>query len=203
MAVPMFLASTPFGWGHASPPSQPDDGGSSSPAAHSASGASDSSVKMHDGLPVSMSEPVLGSTTAPKSESRPGNVLVSMPPNPAVALVPVELVVTPSGVNMRLPTTVPLVSVDATTDPLPSWSGRSIFYTPEVMATPKRLQLEVISLCKLHGYRMQEALYPEEETRPSSVEYAELILIDEADRLKFLPLEQVRDIYDEPALASS
>jgi hypothetical protein len=111
-------------------------------------------------------------------------------------LVPVEFTVTPSGVNMRLPTTVPLLSVDATTDPSPSWSGRSIFYTPEVMATPKRLQLKVISLCKLHGYRMQEARYPEEETRPSSVEYAELILIDEADRLKFLPLEQVRDIYD-------
>jgi len=39
-------------------------------------------------------------------------------------------------------------------------------------------------------------LHPDRDFRWRKVAHTELILIDEADRLKFAPLEQVRDIYD-------
>jgi DNA transposition AAA+ family ATPase len=77
---------------------------------------------------------------------------------------------------------------------LPVW--RSILYTPAVLASPKKLEREITGLCNLHGYHIEEALHPDDETHPFSTSYTELILIDEADRLKLLPLEQVRDIYD-------
>lgn len=75
-------------------------------------------------------------------------------------------------------------------------SWRSILYTPAVLASPKKLEREITSLCNLHGFRIEEALHPDDETHPFSARYTELILIDEADRLKLLPLEQVRDMYD-------
>jgi len=77
---------------------------------------------------------------------------------------------------------------------LATW--RALLYTPAVLASPKRLEREITGLCSLHGYRIDEVLHPDAETHWTGEMATELILIDEADRLKLLPLEQVRDIYD-------
>jgi DNA transposition AAA+ family ATPase len=82
---------------------------------------------------------------------------------------------------------------------------RTIFYTPAVLASPKRLEGEITSLCYLLSLRIEKVLHPEEEDEEEQEfgsllqkppAHTELILIDEADRLKMAPLEQVRDIYD-------
>jgi DNA transposition AAA+ family ATPase len=78
---------------------------------------------------------------------------------------------------------------------LASW--RTIVYTPAVLVSPKRVEREIGRLCSLLNWRIEAALHPDEELPPPTQAYTELILIDEADRLKVLPLEQVRDLYDQ------
>jgi DNA transposition AAA+ family ATPase len=77
---------------------------------------------------------------------------------------------------------------------LATW--RTMFYTPAVLATPKRLEREITSLCLLLSVRIQEHLDPEWDFTLPKPAYTELLLIGEADRLKVPALEQVRDIYD-------
>jgi DNA transposition AAA+ family ATPase len=73
---------------------------------------------------------------------------------------------------------------------------RAVVYTPAVLATPKRLEREITSLCLLLSVRIQEGLDPEWDFSLPKPAYTELLLVDEADRLKVPALEQVRDIYD-------
>lgn len=80
---------------------------------------------------------------------------------------------------------------------------RSILYTPSVTNTPKRVEQEIqaqrLALTYLvrtmQGDMSKESL---EESTPRRLwsDPTELIIIDEADRLKMAALEQVRDIYD-------
>ena len=76
---------------------------------------------------------------------------------------------------------------------------RSIVYTPPVNVTPKRLAEEVDDQRRALDWVVEAALQPDSDElygpRPRRI-YTELLLIDEADRLTVLPLEQVRDIYD-------
>jgi DNA transposition AAA+ family ATPase len=58
------------------------------------------------------------------------------------------------------------------------------------------VEREITGFCNLHGFRIDQALHPDDDTYRPNQTSTELILVDEADRLKLLPLEQVRDIYD-------
>ncbi len=78
---------------------------------------------------------------------------------------------------------------------------RSLVYTPSMTTTPRRLEEDLRSL----GYALHELLLslgrPEDDgacghlPRFVDLETA-LVLVDEADRLKFPTLEQLRDLYD-------
>jgi len=76
---------------------------------------------------------------------------------------------------------------------------RSVFYTASITATPSRISSEIGSLC-LNVKHFAEEVAAAHESRepkyPNSDPQAELIIIDEADRLKSACLEQIRDIYD-------
>jgi DNA transposition AAA+ family ATPase len=80
---------------------------------------------------------------------------------------------------------------------------RSILYTPPVANTPKRVEQEIRALRLALSY-LVETMQPgpspasSEELAPHRMppDPTELIMIDEADRLKTATLEQIRDIYD-------
>jgi DNA transposition AAA+ family ATPase len=81
---------------------------------------------------------------------------------------------------------------------------RCLFYTPAVTVTPKQLEGDLQGLAWDLKLAVEGALNPEEgvpygfkvATAPSRTE---LVLVDEADRLKFPTLEQLRDLYDRSA----
>jgi DNA transposition AAA+ family ATPase len=77
-------------------------------------------------------------------------------------------------------------------------SCRSILYTPSVTTTPKRLGGQVDRLCQALSWAVEEILHPEEPNlyRLQRGEWTELVLVDEADRLKLPALEELRDRYD-------
>jgi hypothetical protein len=75
---------------------------------------------------------------------------------------------------------------------------RSVIYTPTVTITPKQLAADLQGLCLDLELAAALALDPEGDhlsVRPREG-WTELILIDEADRLKTVTLEQLRDLYD-------
>lgn len=93
--------------------------------------------------------------------------------------------------------------------PLPPEMGQcqSIFYTPAVANTPKRVEQEIQTLRLALSYLVDTVQYG--VPQPSSDALAPrrvlpdptaLIIIDEADRLKTATLEQMRDIYDHGTL---
>ena len=80
---------------------------------------------------------------------------------------------------------------------------QSILYTPEVSNTPKRVEQEIRAVRLALSYVVDTAQFgvPQEsaeEIAPRRVvpDPTDLIIIDEADRLKTASLEQIRDIYD-------
>ena len=77
---------------------------------------------------------------------------------------------------------------------------RTIVYTPSMITTPKRLTEEVQSLRGRFDLLVEAGLHPDDE-EDREIPYprgrwTELVLVDEADRLKFPTLEQLRDLYD-------
>jgi DNA transposition AAA+ family ATPase len=75
---------------------------------------------------------------------------------------------------------------------------RTVLYTPTVTNTLRRIAADVDSLLRRFDTVVQEAVYPEDESavpRPRE-RYTALLVVDEADRLKMLALEQLRDLYD-------
>jgi DNA transposition AAA+ family ATPase len=79
--------------------------------------------------------------------------------------------------------------------------GTTVFYTPPVANSPSRLEKAITAgrkqLNELH-YWMQGAMEKKviHDLSVETPEVTELIIIDEADRLKAIGLEQMRDIYD-------
>lgn len=73
---------------------------------------------------------------------------------------------------------------------------RTVVYSPAVLASPKRLEKELLGICALLNGSIDTILHPNEPPILPRRTYTDLILIDEADRLKVQTLEQVRDIYD-------
>jgi len=76
---------------------------------------------------------------------------------------------------------------------------RSVLYTPSVTTTPKRIEQEIRALRLALRY-LVDATTPEQEHTPvlshCKSDPTELLIVDEADRLKTAALEQIRDIYD-------
>ena len=78
---------------------------------------------------------------------------------------------------------------------------RTVFYTAPVAASPARIERQVLALFAAFSYLVEAANERHQGkedflvTRRASA-YIELLIIDEANRLKDAGLEQIRDIYD-------
>ena len=75
---------------------------------------------------------------------------------------------------------------------------RTVVYTPTVHNTPRQIEEEMRLLTSGLSWAVTLALEPEVEHDliREDPQLTELIVVDEADRLKVLGLEQMRDIYD-------
>jgi DNA transposition AAA+ family ATPase len=78
--------------------------------------------------------------------------------------------------------------------------ARTAFFTPTVAATVRQIDLGLPSACQQISYAVDYAEHgvvdPYVHTESRSSGRTELLIIDEADRLKATGLEQVRDYYD-------
>ena len=74
---------------------------------------------------------------------------------------------------------------------------RTLFYTPDVTNSPRQIKdhLETGNVL-LRGVALKAARNPGTSTYANERESCELIIVDEADRLKMPSLEQLRDLYD-------
>jgi len=71
-------------------------------------------------------------------------------------------------------------------------------YTPTVVNAPTTIEKHLRFLCQSLTWAIDEAVYPDDEAarkRPGH-NRTELIIVDEAERLKVQSLEQLRDLYD-------
>lgn len=74
---------------------------------------------------------------------------------------------------------------------------RTLFYTPEITNTPRQIKVQIDNgRMQLRGLVGKAAHDPKISEFPSYVDCCELIIVDEADRLKMSSLEQLRDLYD-------
>jgi len=77
---------------------------------------------------------------------------------------------------------------------------RTLLYTPSMTVTPRRLTDEVSLLQRALKFTVARARGQDEDDLvmhiPTLPERTELLIVDEADRLKFPTLEQLRDEYD-------
>lgn len=82
---------------------------------------------------------------------------------------------------------------------------RTVFYTAPVAASPARIERQVLALFAAFSYLVEaanERHHPSEDflvTRRSSP-FIELLMVDEANRLKDAGLDIIRDIYDKGRL---
>jgi DNA transposition AAA+ family ATPase len=74
----------------------------------------------------------------------------------------------------------------------------TLVYTPAVANAPTVVDKHLRFLCQSLTWAIDEAIPPDADTPSRGVERyrAELIVVDEADRLKMQSLEQLRDLYD-------
>lgn len=76
-------------------------------------------------------------------------------------------------------------------------SCRTLMYTPAITTTARRLAKEIDALHLRMNCLVEQALSVHEEIDGDGVrEYCDLVIVDEADRLKMQALEQLRDLYD-------
>ncbi len=77
---------------------------------------------------------------------------------------------------------------------------RTLLYTPSMTVTPRRLADELFGLQRALKFAVARALGADEDELLMQIqtlpERTELLIVDEADRLKFPTLEQLRDEYD-------
>lgn len=76
---------------------------------------------------------------------------------------------------------------------------RTVVYTPSMTATPKRLEDELNSWRRRLHMIIEAAHHPDEDDPNTALyddRWTKLVIVDEADRLKFPSLEQLRDRYD-------
>jgi len=74
----------------------------------------------------------------------------------------------------------------------------TIVYTPTVVNAPTTIEKHLRFLCQSLTWAIDEAVYPDDEVSRARPNHnrTELIIVDEADRLKMQSLEQLRDLYD-------
>ena len=76
---------------------------------------------------------------------------------------------------------------------------RAVIYTPSMTTTPKRLESDLHALRFALHYNVEAAQHAGVEDAGLAMfddRWTELVIVDEADRLKFPTLEQLRDVYD-------
>ena len=78
---------------------------------------------------------------------------------------------------------------------------RTVFYTPPVSSSVGRIEREVMGLCASLSYLVEAAEQASRGTDDFLLAYriperTELVIVDEANRLKEAGLEQLRDLYD-------
>ncbi len=80
-------------------------------------------------------------------------------------------------------------------------SWQTVLYTPTVVCSPRQIEREIGVMQKWLRFYREEVLQAEQgemewEQRIPPAEEMDLLIVDEADRLKLAGIEQVRDIYD-------
>ena len=78
---------------------------------------------------------------------------------------------------------------------------RTLVYTPSPTVTARRLRSELETLRRGFNAVVSRILLENHDPReprvsPPSPDWVELVIVDEADRLTYLPLEELRDYYD-------
>ena len=79
--------------------------------------------------------------------------------------------------------------------------SRSVVWTPHVTTTPRELDVEVPGICDLFSDAVRARLNPDYDPELTievdpGCPYTELLIVDEADRLRTTGLEQLRDYVD-------
>lgn len=78
-------------------------------------------------------------------------------------------------------------------------SCHSVHYTPPVSNSPRHLAKEIDGLHFRWNRLVDHARYAQGQAPDSDTDYCELLIVDEADRLKMQGVEQLRDVYDRGA----